>query len=144
MSNNSYLEAKLIEKGYKLTKHRRIILELFLESNSAWLTAQEVFQIISDKNHKINFTTVYRNLDTLNKIDILCKVDKGQGIFYYALNNQNHHHHHLICMSCGKTCQIGFCPLKEMSVEHFQDFTVVDHNFAIYGYCKDCIRLVNK
>jgi len=139
LNKNSHLEAILVNKGYKLTKHRRIILEIFQASDNCWLTAQEVFQKVSDKN-KINFVTIYRNLDTLTKLNLLCKIDKGQGISYYTLNNHDYHHHHLICKSCGKTCEINFCPLKEMPVEYFNDFTIIEHNFEIYGYCKECMR----
>lgn len=141
---SSCLEEYLVQKGYKLTKNRRKILEVFLQSDAHWITAQELFERVLAKNRRINFSTVYRNLEMLTKIGVLCKVDKGSGTHYYTLNNQDDHHHHLICKSCGKTCKIDFCPLKAMGIEHFQDFTVIEHKFEIYGYCKECKRLNKK
>lgn len=141
---SSCLEEYLVEKGYKLTKNRKNILEAFLQSGTCWITAQELFDKVSAKNQKINFSTVYRNLEILTKIGIVCRVDKGHGMNYYMLNSHEHHHHHLICKSCGKTCTIDFCPLKQMDDDHFKDFTVVDHKFEIYGYCKECRKLNKK
>lgn len=134
----SSLEEHLVGKGYRLTQNRKDILKTFLQFDSRWITAQELFDKVSTKNKKINFSTVYRNLEMLTKIKVLCKVDKGHGMNYYMLNNCGHHHHHLICKSCGKTCTIDFCPLKELHRDHLKGFTVVDHRFEVYGYCHEC------
>ncbi|MCF8010228.1 MAG: transcriptional repressor [Clostridiales bacterium] len=132
------LEKKLVQEGYKITKNRRVILEVFNETPESWITAQDLFEKVLNKNQKINFSTVYRNLNMLTKIGILYQVNKEQGLGYYRLNNNQSYHHHLICKSCGKTWRVQFCPLKELGVEHIQGFTIVDHKFEIYGYCSDC------
>ncbi|MDK2820814.1 MAG: Fur family transcriptional regulator, zinc uptake regulator [Clostridia bacterium] len=139
MIKNKDLEKELVQKGYKITRQRKIILDTFARLKKRWITAQELYEIVIEKNPKINFSTVYRNLDILTRISILCKIDKGQGVYYYSLNNKDHHHH-LICKLCGKTKSIHFCPLEYIDTENFQDFTIVEHKLEIYGYCKECMK----
>jgi len=143
-NKTSCLEDHLVQKGYKLTKHRKSILGAFLELEMRWITAYQLFEKVSSENQKINFSTIYRNLEILTDIGILCKVDKGNGANYYRLNNEDNHHHHLICKSCGKTCKIDFCPLSEMNNDQFKGFTIVEHKFEVYGYCKECKAAKNK
>jgi DNA-binding helix-hairpin-helix protein with protein kinase domain len=57
----------------------------------------------------------------------------------YEIKCGEDHHHHLICRNCGKTEIINFCPLKEMQKELSEkNFTLTDHKFELYGYCKEC------
>lgn len=133
------LITRLTEKGYKLTKQRQAILQVFQESNKHLLTAQEVFELANSSNTKgMNFSTVYRNLEILTQINILNKVVLGQGLSGFELTNLNHHHHHLICKSCGKTSAINFCPFETLSPEDMGGFKPTDHKFEVYGYCKGC------
>lgn len=133
------LITRLIEKGYKLTKQRQAILEVFQESNKHLLTAHEVFErVVSNNVNGMNFSTVYRNLEILTQINILNKVVLGQGLSGFELTTQNQHHHHLICKACGKTSTIKFCPFEALSPEVMEGFEPTDHKFEVYGYCKGC------
>ncbi|MFA6808416.1 MAG: Fur family transcriptional regulator [Eubacteriales bacterium] len=132
-------ENLLVEKGYKLTKNRKCILEVFQRDEKRWLSAHELFDIISAENQKINFSTVYRNLEIFTHIEVLCRIDKGEGISYYILNNQVDPHHYFICKSCGKTFRINCCPLNEMKLKELEGFSIEDHRFEVFGYCRDCI-----
>ena len=133
------LTTRLTEKGYKLTKQRQAILRVFEESTKHLLTAQEVFErVVSDKVNGMNFSTIYRNLEIMTKINILNKVVIGQGLSGFELTNQNQHHHHLICKSCGKTSTINFCPFEALGPEVMEGFVPTDHKFEVYGYCKGC------
>ena len=133
------LTSRLTEKGYKLTKQRQAILQVFQEANKHLLTAQEVFELAISSNAKgMNFSTVYRNLEILTQINILNKVVMGQGLSAFELTNQNQHHHHLICKSCGKTKTLNFCPFETLGSEVMEGFVPTEHKFEIYGYCKGC------
>lgn len=137
MNKKSFHEAKITENGHKLTRQRRLILEIFQESDG-WINAKDLLQQVLAKNKKINFSTVYRNLETLTEIGILCKVTKDRGVNYYTLNHQEDRHHHIVCITCGRIKKVDFCPLKEIKDQIIEDFTIVDHKLEIYGYCKEC------
>lgn len=138
MFNIDNIEAKLKNKGYKLTQQRRAILAVFLENPSKLLTADEIFDKAVEKFNTTNFSTVYRNLDLFVIAEIILKVDLG-GSSAYELLNEDSHHHLIICKSCGKTEPIEFCPYKEISSKlKDQNFTFTDHKFELYGYCHKC------
>jgi len=133
------LEEVFLKKGYKVTRHRRAILDIFLRNNVRWVTANEIHELIKNRNYNIDFSTVYRNLEMMAELGILCKMENGEGSSGYFLNrHEDHHHHHIICKSCGRTCKIDFCPLEKLDDEELQDFYIVEHKFEIYGYCREC------
>ncbi|ABR48487.1 ferric uptake regulator, Fur family [Alkaliphilus metalliredigens QYMF] len=134
------IEKHLKEKGLKITNQRKAILEAFQNPEKHLLTAAEVLEIVSKYTDKLNFSTVYRNLETLTEVGILKRINLDNGINNYELDIENHHHHHLICLSCGDAKTIDYCPFDEMRISNkqLQDFTPVDHKLEIYGYCKKC------
>lgn len=87
MHETEYLEKRLIEKGYKLTKNRRFLFQALLQSSDKWTSAQQLYEAVAEKNPSVNFSTIYRNLDTLTEIGALCKISKNDGINYYAINH---------------------------------------------------------
>jgi Fe2+ or Zn2+ uptake regulation protein len=134
------IESRLKEQGYKLTEQRRLIMEAF-EECPAHYTAQEIYEKVKKKNPNINFSTVYRNLELLCKLDIINKLNISSGISHFELKN-DHHHHHLICLKCGDMKSIELCPYKDMKINSLDEwgFVPVEHKFEIYGYCKKCGR----
>lgn len=137
MQDISKLEKSLMEKGLKLTRTRRLIIQEFLDLHG-WISAQELFARVSARNSRVNFSTIYRNLDSFSQLGILCKLwDKSRGINYYTLNKEEHHHH-LICKSCGKISRIDYCPLRDIDNDIMQEFSDLECKFEVYGYCKDC------
>ena len=137
MPTRAEIEKHLSAKGYKLTKNRRILLQGLLEL-AEWATAQELFEYVAARNKKVNFSTIYRNLDLLTEIGFLCRVDRNNDIHYYALNHEEGHHHHLICKSCSKVLPLDFCPLSSLGPLDLQNFSDIECKFAVYGYCQDC------
>ena len=131
------LEQFLISKGCKLTRSRRIILQGLLDKEVC-SNAREIYAYVQARDHKINFSTIYRNLDALTSIGLLCRVERADAVNYYTLNQASGHHHHLICKSCHKICQLDFCPLPQMDPETLQNFTEVECRFDLYGFCHEC------
>ncbi|KAB3527690.1 Fur family transcriptional regulator [Alkaliphilus serpentinus] len=128
----------LRNKGYKITAHRKAIIEIFNSNPLRLYTASEVLEEILKKGHSINFSTVYRNLEVLEDAGIIRRSNLNNGINYYEINGEDHHHH-LICLGCGNTSTTGYCPAEEIKLAvRDSNFTPVDHKFEIYGYCKKC------
>ncbi|MFU0800985.1 MAG: transcriptional repressor [Xylanivirga thermophila] len=132
---------QLKKKGYKWTKQREAILNAFKQGNNPLLTAQELFDQVLRLIPSTNFSTVYRNLEMMVQENIVTKVNIGGQAARYELKNKGHHHH-LICQKCGKVQCTDFCPFAQMPDQ--DGFVPVEHNFEVYGICKDCLKSDNK
>lgn len=127
---------------YKLTQQREIILEVFIENRNHHLSAEEVLKYAQSKSKDIGFATVYRSLDLLERMEIVNRVNFGDGRSRYELvhNESKHHHHHLVCINCQRIIEIMDSLLHELeeNIGQEHDFLIYDHRLEFYGYCKDC------
>lgn len=130
----------LKSNGYKITSQRKSIINALVLNNSNLVTADLLLTKTKDTNDKINITTIYRNLEILEKLNLLYKLNGDDGVSIYKLNCESQtHHHHIICQKCGRTEAIDFCPLdslKELSNE--KHFVLTDHKLELYGHCDKC------
>ena len=139
MIDRNTVETTLKEAGYKLTNQRKAILDVLFEHQNHFLTADDIYLRTKTKYAQTNFSTIYRNLETLVKLDIIHKTNIQDDASSYELVCHNSHHHHIICKGCGKTEAIDFCPLEEFHGKiHDKNFTLTDHKFELYGYCSKC------
>lgn len=139
MTNIDKIEDTLKEKGYKLTKQRKSIIEVLIENPGKFLSVEEIYLKSKDKYPKTNLSTIYRNMEVLEAINIVHKTSINGSSSSYEIAYNDDHHHHLICKSCGKTETIDFCPLKEIASRvPNNSFTVTDHKLELYGYCNNC------
>lgn len=138
LNKTQVLKEKLRSKGYKITRQREAILEVFAVEDSHLLTAQELFEKIQENQAGTNFSTVYRNLELLLQEGIIRKVELNREAAYYELHDDKGHHHHLVCNRCGSIQTTDFCPLDRLKSE--DGFIPVEHRFEIYGYCRDCVN----
>ncbi|OWZ84584.1 Fur family transcriptional regulator [Natranaerobius trueperi] len=127
---------------YKLTPQRRAVLEVFFENSDHHLSAEEVLQLAQEKNSDIGFATIYRALDLLEELEIIHKMNFGDGRSRYELTHteKEHHHHHLVCLKCDAILEVKDDLLfkLEENIEREQEFKIYDHRLQFYGYCKDC------
>lgn len=129
------LEEYLASKGFKLTGQRRALLKVLWEADCC-LTAQELFNRVARAKPGTNFSTVYRNLEALSSLGIICLVNTGQQANAFELNLDGSHHHHIICRVCGRTRRIDFCPFEAWPGA--EGFISTEHKFEVYGYCETC------
>lgn len=132
------LRGHLSKKGLKLTQQRETILTAFLGADH--ITAEELYQGLSRKHHRLGLATVYRTLN------LLCEIGIGQQRHFTEnktiFDNVVHkrHHDHLICSRCDKIIEFE-CPdierlQEEMAAKH--GFTLRTHRLELYGQCRDC------
>jgi Fur family zinc uptake transcriptional regulator/Fur family ferric uptake transcriptional regulator len=135
------LTQKLKSYGYKLTSQRQGILEVFIEYKGQVLSAEQIYEKTKKKYPKTNFSTIYRNLEIFERAYIIHKLSVDGEPAKYELVCCDEHHHHMICKGCGKSERIDFCPMKSMYKElEDREFTLTDHKFELYGYCKKCME----
>lgn len=127
------------QAGLKCTPGRVQVLELLLSQQEV-LSADEVFETLRQEGATLNFSTVYRILESFTEKKLTEKVllpqSRKYGFLVYTLS----HTHHLICLGCHKVVNLDGCPLHGFEEEmarktHFQ---IVGHALELYGYCEEC------
>ena len=84
--NMDELKQRLQERQCKLTPQRKIILEVFLNNQDQHLSAEDVHTILRQELSEIGLATVYRTLELLCDMEILHKIDFGDGRSRFEIN----------------------------------------------------------
>ncbi|MBP2642308.1 MAG: ferric uptake regulator, Fur family [Firmicutes bacterium] len=136
------LKSMFRDKQYKMTSQRKTILQAFIDHPEQHLSAEDIYSIVRKGSPELGLATVYRTLELLSELEVLQKMDFGDGRQRYEINETGnlHHHHHLICLSCGKVREFEDDLLEtlETAVSLRSNFTIIDHQLKFYGYCGDC------
>ena len=131
----------LRERGIRLTRQRRILLDL-IDHSGEHLDADTLYQMAKEKDPKLNRVTVYRTLKLLKKgglVDELDLMHYGGDQHYYETRLKREHAH-VICMSCGKVEEFFGPPLEQLrkQVESTFGFEIVLARTEVGGYCPNC------
>jgi len=138
MIYESILE-QLSTQRCKLTLQRRELLKILIRAKTP-LAAREIYDRMLKKYPHMSFDTVYRNLNLLQDLHIVNRLDFQEGRSRYELNRSQDHHHHLVCLKCGGTWKLKACPLEGLNINNTvpEDFKVTTHRFEVFGYCRQC------
>lgn len=130
---------KLKERGCRITPQRRFIIDILGEGGP--LTAAEVFQRARGRYPRIGLDTVYRNLSLLVEEGVLARISGvgKEGVRYEQVSLARHHHH-IVCVKCGHTACIDYCPVdsKLAALVRNQGYKLVRHHMDLYGLCGNC------
>lgn len=142
------IKKQLHSKGYKLTPQREATLTILLEREEDHLSAEEVFLLVKERAPEIGLATVYRTLELLSELQVVDKINFGDGVSRYDLRKEgmDHFHHHLVCMECGSVEEIIEDLLTdiEKKVEDEWKFEVKDHRLTFHGICEKCQKANKK
>src|SRR6056297_1252198 len=95
--------------GYKLTKQRKVIIDIFLKEMNLFLSVEDIEKEINKRDMNLDLSTIYRNLSILEHSNLICKIQKDNSSLY-KIRTMKKHHHHLICKKCGKAVSFEYCP----------------------------------
>ena len=139
MSDRKAIETKLRANNYKLTPQRIAIIEALIEYKGRFIAAEDILIQARKRHAGTDFSTVYRNLEILERMGLIHKTSIKGGAAVFELICDHSHHHHIICKGCGKTEIINECPIERLleSIEGTH-FTLTDHKLELYGYCSEC------
>jgi Fur family ferric uptake transcriptional regulator len=142
--NQERFKTLLKEKGLKVTTQRILILQALESRPDRHLTAEEIYECVKTCNPDIGLATVYRTIQLLADLNLIDKLNLGDGFIRYEISSRNkedaHHHHHLICLNCGNvlTFEGDFMDDLENRIQDAMNFNVVDHEVKLFGYCSEC------
>ena len=89
-------------KGLRNGGARRAVIE-HLGDQSCCRSAQEIFDGIRADGRPVGIASVYRALDQLVELQLVQRVELGDGIARFEPSHiDGEHHHHLVCDACGK------------------------------------------
>ena len=120
------------------TLQKQAILDV-LRSSRKMATAEEVYGRVREKYPNVSLGTVYRNLQYYSQQGLVRRTLLTDGKARFELAG-NIHHHHLICLTCGETAEVPWCPVGPEVTAFMteRDFQPVSHQFEVYGYCRQC------
>lgn len=130
----------LREHGHKLTPQRHIVLKV-MASSHGHLTPEAIYEKSRLEDSGIGRVTVYRTLDLLSKLNLVCRVHAEGRCRSYMMRRPTEHHHHLVCSGCGKVVDFTNCSLIKIEEKLSQEsgFAIKGHLLEFYGVCPDCV-----
>lgn len=123
--------------GGRATASRRVLLEVIFESTDH-RSVEDLAAAVQARSPEVHLSTIYRNLEELERLGVIVHTHLGHGPATYQLANSAHSH--LICERCGRRFEAPpelFSGLAEEASARF-GFTIDPRHFAILGRCADC------
>jgi Fur family ferric uptake transcriptional regulator len=133
------ITAILKQHGYKLTAQRRAVLNAIAASHDH-LTPAAIHDRVRQEHPGVGLVTVYRTLDILTDLGLICEVHSGGNCRSYLMRRPQEHHHHLICSECGTVADFTDCDLSELAhrLSRETGFEIEEHLLEFSGRCQNC------
>jgi len=129
----------LRKSGYRVTPQRMAIIRVMLASPEH-LTPATLYKKVSLIDPQVGEVTVYRTLNMLESLGLVCLVHTGDNTHGY-ISRPAEHHGHLICSECGKVINFTGCDVSglEKRLAKETGFVIQNHRLDFYGKCRDCV-----
>ena len=130
---------RLSGSGYRRGGARQAVIELLDEQTCALSALDIEDRLRARDGRRVGRASIYRVLDELVSLDLLTRVDVGDGVARYE-PQRSAHHHHLVCDDCGKLEPFQDDAL-ERAIRRLADkvsFDVSDHDVTLHGACENC------
>jgi len=120
----------LKEAGYKLTPARKKISKQIEKLDGIFCAKQIIKKLVN-----IDRVSVYRNLELLEKLNLIRPAINIHGEQFYEKNDGEHHHHHIVCTECLETECVD---CNEPKVKQTKKFNNINHLLIFTGVCNSC------
>jgi Fur family ferric uptake transcriptional regulator len=129
----------LRQRGYKVTTQRRAVIKAVSQSREH-LTPSAIYERVHHQNPKIGLVTVYRTIDMLVNLGLICELHSGSSCRSYLIKVTPIHHHHLICSDCGRVVNFQECDLKRLEKQLIKStgYKIQSHLLEFLGLCREC------
>lgn len=125
------------EHGGRVTAPRRLLLGALFAAQGH-RTAEELAEEVQARSPDVHLSTIYRNLEELERLGVIVHTHVGHGPATYHLAPATHGH--FVCDACGRMIEVPdscFGDLARTAASRY-DFTIDPHHFAVLGRCRDC------
>ena len=129
--------ALLRRHGGRATPARRLLLNALFGS-SGHRSAEELAAEVHARAPDVHMSTIYRNLEELERLGIVDSTRIGGGPATYHLASAAHGH--LLCEVCAAMTEVPdqiFAELTRLASVGY-GFSVNPHHFAVTGRCANC------
>jgi len=138
------IQKSLKTRGVRLTRQRRVLLEL-IDQSGQHLDAEQLYERAKSKDSKINRVTVYRTLKMLKQGQLVDELDlmHYEGDQHYYETRMKKEHAHVVCLRCGRVEEFYGEPLSRLRHQiaaHF-GFQIIVARTELGGYCSHCQTL---
>jgi Fe2+ or Zn2+ uptake regulation protein len=116
-----------------------VVVQALVGAKSTHVTADDLAARIRDSHPEVHRSTVYRTLESLERLGLADHVHLGHGRAIYHLAGNPHQH--LVCEVCGRVSEVPeafFAELSERARRNY-GFCVPSRHFAVLGRCEDCV-----
>ena len=123
----------------RTTRQRAAIAKVLTEAGG-FLTAQELFDRLRERGHKIGLATVYRNLQSLAEKGEVDALRRPDGDLSYRQCETDEHHHHFVCRRCGFSVELANEDLEvwAKAAGGKYGFSDITHDLELFGICERC------
>ena len=132
------LVAQLRDGGSRVTTARRLVLTALVKG-AHHPTAEELLVAVRTLAPDVHASTVYRNLEELERLGVVVHTHLGHGAATYHLATEAHGH--LVCEVCGATVEAPEDLFEAMAqgAKRRLGFELRPYHFAVLGVCAECV-----
>ena len=136
---SAHAQETLSGAGYRRGGAREAVIELLDRQPCALSVLDIEDRLRAGAGRTVGRASIYRAVDELVSLDLLTRVDVGDGVARYE-PQRSHHHHHLVCDGCGRLEPFEDDAL-ERAIRGLADrvsFDISDHDVTLHGCCENC------
>ena len=127
------------QRGARLTRTRRRVLELIWDSHKA-VKAYDLLDRLSENQKSVRPPTIYRALEFLMAHGLVHRVDSLNAFVGCSGSDAKHNAQFLICQECGEVSEMDGSAIGEAVARQAQQagFTVRRQTVELHGECPRC------
>src|SRR5271157_2639329 len=138
---SSQLRDAIRERGIRLTRQRRVILEV-MDAAEQHLDVDQILERAQKIHAGVHLVTVYRTIDLLKKHGLIDELDllHLRGDRHYYESHGPRDHIHVACLRCGKVREFESRLYEQLKEQIARDFhmKVTVSRTEVGGYCEEC------
>jgi len=134
----SPLIAALQASGHRITRQRRVVLEV-LEESREHLDAESLYQKARQRAPRISLATVYRTVAVLKQMGLVAEYSLGEEHGHFETVPETPHYH-FTCLGCGQVVEFD-APQVALAIQELAEregLEVRAVQFSLTGYCARC------
>jgi Fur family transcriptional regulator, ferric uptake regulator len=111
-----------------------------LRGERRFLSAAEIHRLLEGRGARMALSTVYRNLEHLQKKGEITARAEADGETRYMPCEPQRHHHHAICRRCGRVVDVDCRAVEQFaeSLRKINGFELDGHAMEFFGRCRSC------